>query len=107
MSKKCNFQFLCFAKLLLLLIGFQEFATGNISGRKYDGLDRVIAPEIKNDNFYDVIYKIAKNEPVHTILEIGSSSGQGSTEAFVKGIKDNPSKPRLFCMEVSLVRFND
>lgn len=107
MFKKWNFQFLCITKLLLLLIGFQEFAAGNTSGRKYDGLDKVIAPEIKNDLFYDIIYKIAKNEPIHTILEIGSSSGQGSTEAFVKGIKENPSKPKLFCMEVSLVRFNE
>lgn len=68
------------------------------------GLENIIPAEIKNDSFYDAIYKIAKTEPVKHILEIGSSSGEGSTEAFVKGIRENPSKPNLYCMEVSKAR---
>ncbi|MBF0227704.1 MAG: hypothetical protein HQK76_19830, partial [Desulfobacterales bacterium] len=43
----------------------------------------VIPPEIvKNDGFYEAIKKIASSEDIKTILEIGSSSGEGSTKAF-------------------------
>lgn len=68
-------------------------------------LDRIIPPEIKNDAFYNIIYNLAKNEPVKTILEIGSSNGEGSTDAFTRGISQNPSHPTLFCMEISKPRF--
>lgn len=68
-------------------------------------LDRIIGAEIKWDSFYEAIYRIASIEPVHTILEIGSSSGAGSTEAFVLGIKENDCQPRLFCVELSKPRF--
>lgn len=68
-------------------------------------LDRIIPPEIKDDTFYSAIFRIAQTESVHTILEIGSSSGEGSTEAFVNGISQNPSRPHLFCMELSRPRF--
>jgi glycosyltransferase involved in cell wall biosynthesis len=68
-------------------------------------LNKLIPPEIKNDAFYQAIQKIAAQESIKNILEIGSSSGGGSTEAFVRGIKDNPSQPTLFCMEVSKPRF--
>ncbi|UCD77651.1 MAG: hypothetical protein JSW26_19850, partial [Desulfobacterales bacterium] len=68
-------------------------------------LDRIIAPEIKNDKFYDMIEKIAAEEPVGTILEIGSASGDGSTAAFVAGLKKNPHHPTLFCLEISQPRF--
>lgn len=105
MFKKLNSKSICWAHLLLILIAFPALVLGNTNGRKYDGLDKIIAPEIKNNAFYDIIYKIAKNEPVKTILEIGSSNGEGSTQAFVNGIKENPNKPKLFCMEVSKVRF--
>jgi hypothetical protein len=106
MFKKLNLKPVCSVHLFLILIAFPALVFGNPNGRKYDGLDKVIQAEIKNDAFYDIIYKIAKNEPVKTILEIGSSNGQGSTDAFVKGIKENPNKPKLFCMEVSKVRFD-
>ena len=68
-------------------------------------LDKIISPEIKNDVFYQTIYNLAKHESLETILEIGSSSGDGSTEAFVLGIIQNPHRPTLFCMEVSRTRF--
>ncbi|MBE9125458.1 MULTISPECIES: class I SAM-dependent methyltransferase [unclassified Coleofasciculus] len=68
-------------------------------------LDRLIPPEIKNDEFYAAIQKIVRAEDINTILEIGSSSGEGSTEAFVNGIRENPNKPTLFCLEVSKTRF--
>jgi predicted O-linked N-acetylglucosamine transferase (SPINDLY family)/predicted O-methyltransferase YrrM len=68
-------------------------------------LNRLIPPEIKNDEFYTAIHKIAREEDIKTILEIGSSSGEGSTEAFVIGLRENPNKPILFCMEISKTRF--
>ena len=68
-------------------------------------MSRLIPPEIKNDEFYEAIKKIASQGNIQTILEIGSSSGEGSTEAFVAGLRENPNKPRLFCMEVSKKRF--
>jgi len=68
-------------------------------------LDCYIPPEVSNDSFYKMIVEVASYPEVKSILEIGSSSGEGSTAAFVEGIKKNPSKPSLFCMEVSKVRF--
>jgi hypothetical protein len=68
-------------------------------------LDRLIPPEIKNDALYNAIYNLAKSENIKTILEIGSSGGAGSTDAFVKGAKENNNNPNIFCMELSKPRF--
>jgi glycosyltransferase involved in cell wall biosynthesis len=68
-------------------------------------LNRIIPPEIKNDEFYTIIQEISSKENIKTVLEIGSSSGEGSTEAFVTGLRQNPNNPRLFCMEISQTRF--
>ena len=70
-------------------------------------LSQLIPPEIKNDEFYAAIQKIASKETIKNVLEIGSSSGTGSTEAFVAGLRENPNKPALFCMEVSQERFTE
>ncbi|MEH2150759.1 FkbM family methyltransferase [Nostoc sp.] len=70
-------------------------------------LNRLIPAEIKNDEFYTAIQRIAKEEDIKIVLEIGSSSGEGSTEAFVTGLRENPNKPTLFCMEVSKNRFTE
>ncbi|MBF2063294.1 MAG: FkbM family methyltransferase [Calothrix sp. C42_A2020_038] len=78
---------------------------GNIIGNSE--LNRIIPAEIKYDDFYTAIQQLAKEKNIKTILEIGSSSGQGSTEAFVNGIIDNPNKPKLFCMEISKARFHE
>ncbi|MEA5567123.1 glycosyltransferase [Anabaena sp. UHCC 0399] len=69
-------------------------------------LNNLIPAEIKNDEFYYTILEIVQREDIKTVLEIGSSSGSGSTEALVKGLRINPSNPRLFCMEVSNNRFS-
>jgi hypothetical protein len=53
-------------------------------------LNRVIAPEITGDAFYETIRHLAATENLATVLEIGSSSGGGSTEAFVAGLARNP-----------------
>lgn len=68
-------------------------------------LEQIIEPEIVNDELYAWIEKLAANPGVKTILEIGSSSGEGSTQAFINGMLKNPSKPMLFCMEMVTTRF--
>ncbi len=69
------------------------------------GLDRLIPPEISNDRFYQAIERVAATPGVRTILEIGSSSGAGSTEAWVKGALANAERPVIHCLEVSTARF--
>ncbi|MFZ1983525.1 MAG: hypothetical protein WAU91_03875, partial [Desulfatitalea sp.] len=69
------------------------------------GLDRLIPPEIRNDAFYEMIERIAAEEDIRTILEIGASSGEGSTNALVQGISRNQHQPVLHCIEISRGRF--
>ena len=71
----------------------------------YSDYEQTIPPEILNDEFYRVMRTLAATAPVDTILEIGSSTGEGSTRALVEGIRENPLRPRLFCMELSRPRF--
>lgn len=67
-------------------------------------LDRVIPPEIKDDRFFAAIARVAATPGVRHMLEIGSSSGAGSTEAFIAGALANPAEPVLHCIEVSAAR---
>jgi radical SAM superfamily enzyme YgiQ (UPF0313 family)/ADP-heptose:LPS heptosyltransferase/predicted O-methyltransferase YrrM/Flp pilus assembly protein TadD len=68
-------------------------------------LDMLIPAEIKDDELYFLIQKLAREEKLRTVLEIGSSAGGGSTEAFVTGLRANPNCPTLYCMEISKSRF--
>ena len=68
-------------------------------------LEQIIPPEIKNDAFYRLIRDLAAREDLRHVLEIGSSAGGGSTEAFVEGLSRNVASPKLFCIEVSRPRF--
>lgn len=61
----------------------------------------LIPPEIIGDPFYAAIARIAADPLVRTILEIGASSGEGSTEALIEGARRNPSRPVIHCIEVS------
>lgn len=69
--------------------------------------DNIISAEIINDELYYSIQHLAKTEPIKTILEIGSSNGAGSTKAFVLGMLQNAHHPKLYCIEISKVRFNE
>lgn len=69
------------------------------------GLDNLIPPEIKQDKFFELIYELAREADVESVLEIGSSSGQGSTEALVTGLRQNANQPILYCLELSKPRF--
>lgn len=70
-------------------------------------MENIIQPEILNDEFHANLKRYASRQDLKTFLEIGSSSGGGSTDAFVTGIKhrNDSSEVRLFCMEVSRTRF--
>ena len=68
-------------------------------------LDDLIPPEIAGDRLYRWIVRIAATPGVRQMLDIGSSSGAGSTEAFVLGALRNPVRPILHCIELSKVRF--
>lgn len=69
-------------------------------------LDRPIAPEIRDDRLAAAIRRVAARPEVRTILEVGSSSGEGSTDAFVAGALENPAGlPTLHCVELSRERF--
>ena len=68
-------------------------------------IDHLIPPEISNDKFYRAIAQVASLPLVRTILEIGSSSGAGSTEALVKGALEQEEPPEIHCIEISRTRF--
>jgi len=73
-------------------------------GESDSQLDHLIPPEIQDDAFSDAIEEIGATEGVREILEIGSSAGEGSTAAWVRGALRNPERPRLHCIEVSRER---
>lgn len=68
-------------------------------------LDELIPAEIANDRFFRWLVRVAATPGVRHILEIGSSSGEGSTRAFVEGARQNPVRPSIHCLEVSVPRF--
>lgn len=69
-------------------------------------LDEIIKPEITVGSELGLLLEqLAARPDVKTILEIGSSSGDGSTACFVKGMDANPEKPTLHGIEMSHARF--
>lgn len=72
-------------------------------------LDQLIPPEVQGYGLAEAIYRIAQLPEVLTMLEIGSSDGQGSTMAFARGVFDSnvarEALPTLFCLEMSKARF--
>jgi hypothetical protein len=69
-------------------------------------LNHRIIPEILDDEFSRILTQLAARPDIKTIIEIGSSSGDGSTKALVEGIKKNTiSGSALYCMEISEPRF--
>lgn len=68
-------------------------------------LQRLIPAEIRNDEFHRLIQALSATEQLRHVLEIGSSCGEGSTDAFVTGLLQNANRPQLYCIEVSKTRF--
>jgi hypothetical protein len=71
--------------------------------------DKAIPAEVFGDDFYGALQVLASNEELKNILEIGSSSGEGSTKALIDGIlsRDNVQSVALHCLEISKVRFDN
>jgi len=67
--------------------------------------DRLIAPEILGDAFYKALKGLGMFEDLKHVVEIGSSSGEGSTKALVSTLRLNRHRPALYCLEVSRARF--
>lgn len=66
----------------------------------------IIPPEISQGTFFDLISEIAQKDDVHKILEIGSSSGQGSTRALLEALnRKKDTLKQVHCMEISGERF--
>jgi len=62
--------------------------------------------EIKDDSLFNAISREAADPSHKTQLEVGSSTGDGSTQAFLQGVRRNPSQPKLFCIEALKDRYN-
>jgi hypothetical protein len=74
------------------------------------GLDIIIDPEVnQNTQSYYVIQDYLKKVPVKTIIEIGASSGGGTTEALIKGITSRfyTEGIKMASVEVSRARFKN
>ena len=77
-----------------------------VSAPPVSDLDRLLSPQIKNERFYRAIRRVAATPAVRTVLEIGASSGGGSTEALVAGALANPGgPPQIHSIEISHARF--
>jgi len=78
-----------------------------VSGQEGNMLSKIIPGEIVNDEFYGILNSLARRADLKNFLEIGSSSGAGSTQAFVTGLRERPDTGdiRLFCMELSTERY--
>lgn len=69
-------------------------------------IEDLIPAEITNDSFYMELNKLASRADLKTFLEIGSSTGMGSTQAIATSLKlRSDPEARLFCMELSRPRF--
>jgi hypothetical protein len=66
----------------------------------------IIPAEIKNDELYNRIINtiLLFNEEITTVLEVGASSGDGSTEAIVRAMSQLEDK-ELYTLEVDQARF--
>ena len=68
-------------------------------------LDNLIPPEISNDRLYYLIQDMVREEKPLNVQEIGSSSGAGSTQAFVQSMRAHSPQSVLYCLEISKNRF--
>jgi hypothetical protein len=70
-----------------------------------DAYKQIIPPEISEGRFYELIGQICADSEIFSILEIGSSSGEGSTRALFEAISSLPgSRKEIHCLEISKER---
>lgn len=72
-------------------------------------IETIIPGEIKSDELSAWIERLAATDGVNECLDIGASSGEGSTSAIVRGAMKNPRSNlqpcRVWALEVSQPRF--
>lgn len=61
--------------------------------------------EMRGDEFFQAIRTLAQEEDIKTAVVIGAAIGEGSTEAFLRGIRENLNKPSVFCINGTTRRF--
>jgi hypothetical protein len=68
--------------------------------------DSIIPAEIKNDELYEKIIETIRlfSSEIKTVLEVGASSGDGSTEAIIAGMSSLQEKT-LYTIEANPLRF--
>jgi predicted O-methyltransferase YrrM len=54
--------------------------------------------EMRNDEFFQAIQSLAREEDIKKALIIGAAAGQGATEALLAGIKENRNEAKVFCV---------
>lgn len=71
--------------------------------------NKVLPPEVSGDDFYLSLKQLASSNELTSILEIGSSSGEGSTRALVEGVlsRDSNDDVSIFCLEISKIRYEN
>ena len=79
--------------------------TGEEPTQPSNALETVIPPEVIADELADWLTRLCASERLVNVLEIGSSSGDGSTAAIVAGLSKNPNRARLFCLEMVRSRY--
>ena len=72
---------------------------------KKSQLEQWISPEIFNDPLYEMLVEVIKRFPITTVLELGASSGEGSTEAIITGVIQSQRDIQVHSLEVSTQRF--
>ena len=71
-----------------------------------DSYKKIIPPEVRGGRFFELIQEISAYSDVCSILEIGSSSGEGSTRALFESLAKIPSaNKQIHCMEISQERY--
>ena len=69
------------------------------------GLSRIIEPEIFKDELYSLIVDLLTHNKLYNLIEIGASSGNGSTEAIITGLRAGSNRAaRVFAIELSKER---
>lgn len=94
--------------ILLLRKEFRKLVYGLRIKRHEDtsSFKNIIPPEVSDGRFFELIQEISAYSDVRYILEIGSSSGEGSTRALFESLARFPNEEKeIHCMEISFERY--
>jgi hypothetical protein len=52
----------------------------------------------RNDDLFQIIEELSREEDITTVLIVGARRGVGSTEALMAGLRQNANKPSVYCL---------